>query len=311
MSIRALFVLLMASNLALAQRCPQGFTLSGGKCVSNSGGSGTVNNCATAGAIAYFSGTGTVVSCVAGLTVDANGNLVMTAAGDSGFTQWSGATSGGQAIGSAAVGGATILYLMPATAGVAGQVLQDTGGATCPTLPAGAPATCHQMAWAPASGGCMTPVTHTLSGAATDTFSSIPATCSTLFFDYSLTGAGGAILGQFNSDTGANYDHTQFFTGTSQATNPAGFVTGEAMTTLGLAGGTGQGWGTITIPNYTSTTVIKGLTSLSGRRDTSSIGYFAGSSGDWFGTLSLAAISIVKIIPTSGTLTGTITMRGQ
>src|SRR6185312_6446749 len=98
-------------------------------------GSGAgANNCATTNAVAYYASTGTVVSCVPAVTVDANGNLVSTAgfrsgasAGNSGYTQWNGATSGGAAIGAAAVAGTPVLYLMPATAGTTGQVLQDTG----------------------------------------------------------------------------------------------------------------------------------------------------------------------------------------
>jgi len=89
------------------------------------------------------------------MTIDGNGNLVNTAgfksgssSGNSGYTQWNGATSGGAGIGAAAIAGTPVLYLMPATAGSAGQTLQDTGVATCPALPTGSPATCHQMAWA-------------------------------------------------------------------------------------------------------------------------------------------------------------------
>jgi hypothetical protein len=43
--------------------------------------------------------------------------------------------------------GVSILYLMPSSAGAASQVLKDTGVVTCPTLAAGAPAVCHQLAW--------------------------------------------------------------------------------------------------------------------------------------------------------------------
>jgi hypothetical protein len=137
---------LIVSGSAFAQNPPGG------------GGSGTVNNCATAGVVAYYSASGTAVSCIPNLTVDGSGNLVNTAGlksgsggTNSGYTQWNGATSGGQAIGSPAVAGTPILYMLPATAGTAGQVLQDTGATTCPSLASGAPATCHQMVWASAT----------------------------------------------------------------------------------------------------------------------------------------------------------------
>ena len=48
--------------------------------------------------------------------------------------------------------GVSILYLMPAVAGAASQALFDTGVTTCPTLAAGSPAVCHQLAWTSAGG---------------------------------------------------------------------------------------------------------------------------------------------------------------
>jgi hypothetical protein len=127
--------------------------------VGATGSGAGANNCSTSGAVAYYASTGAVVSCVTGVAIDSSGNLVSTSgfksgssSGNSGYTQWNGATSGGAGIGAAAIAGSPILYLMPATAGTAGQVLQDTGVATCPALPSGAPSICHQMAWAPPVG---------------------------------------------------------------------------------------------------------------------------------------------------------------
>jgi hypothetical protein len=74
--------------------------------------------------------------------------------GKSGFTGWSGKTDGGvQAIGVPDAAGGPTLYMMPATApATAGQIFQDTGTATCPTLAAGSPAfTCRQLTWIPHS----------------------------------------------------------------------------------------------------------------------------------------------------------------
>lgn len=86
----------------------------------------------------------------------------ITSAGssNSGVTCWSGLTSGRICVSVANVAGTEIVYLYPSTAGTAGQVLSDSGSTTCPTLPAGYPSTCHQMAWAAAvSNGTTLPAT--------------------------------------------------------------------------------------------------------------------------------------------------------
>lgn len=70
--------------------------------------------------------------------------------GSSGMYVMGGATNGAvgwAAAASANGGGAAILYLLPSTAGTAGYVLSDTGAVTCPPLPDGAPAVCHQLTW--------------------------------------------------------------------------------------------------------------------------------------------------------------------
>lgn len=143
------------------------------------------------------------------------------------------------------------------------------------------------------------------------TFSSIPATCQTLIIDYTLTGTGGAINGQFNNVTTNTYDYVQFYTGTSQAANPAGFVSAQSSATFGLAGIGSLGGGRVIIQNYTSTSQIKMFTSESGRRDNSTQGYYSGMFGDWNDTP--AAINIVKILPIGGgsSMSGTVTISGQ
>jgi hypothetical protein len=71
----------------------------------------------------------------------------------SGNLQLNGFTSGNVTLTVADVAGTAIAYMWPSTNGVAGQVLSDSGVATCPTLPAGAPTVCHQLAWIAAGGG--------------------------------------------------------------------------------------------------------------------------------------------------------------
>lgn len=163
------------------------------------------------------------------------------------------------------------------------------------------------------SGGCMASSTQTPSSASSVTFSGIPGTCSTLIFDYSITGTGGGALAvQFNSDTAAHYDFTQFFTGTSQVGNPAGFTSAQTSGLFAYVGLSGfWGWGTAVIPNYTSTSATKGWHSENGRRDSASIGYVTIVSGDWFGTP--AAITSVVLTPFggSGAITGVITLSGR
>ncbi len=98
-----------------------------------------------------------------GVTSDGNNGLnvvggISTGTGGttSGITLWRGVTNGvigWAAQDSATGGGSNILYLMPSTAGGAGQVLSDAGSATCPTLPAGAPSLCHATQWITAGAG--------------------------------------------------------------------------------------------------------------------------------------------------------------
>jgi hypothetical protein len=66
--------------------------------------------------------------------------------GKTGALQWLGKTSGGAGFSVNDVAGTSILYLLPAANGAAGQILYDTGAATCPDLET-APTSCHQLAW--------------------------------------------------------------------------------------------------------------------------------------------------------------------
>jgi hypothetical protein len=66
--------------------------------------------------------------------------------GKTGATQWMGVTSGGAGFTVNDVAGTSILYILPAANGSAGQILYDTGATTCPTLKT-APTSCHQLAW--------------------------------------------------------------------------------------------------------------------------------------------------------------------
>ena len=66
----------------------------------------------------------------------------------SGSLTLGGVTSGAAGFAVNDIAGTAILYLLPAANGATGQAMYDTGSTTCPTLAAGAPSTCHQLAWA-------------------------------------------------------------------------------------------------------------------------------------------------------------------
>ena len=238
-------------------------------------GSGAgANNCSTAAAVAYYASTGTVVSCVPGMTIDSNGNLVSTSgyksgssSGNSGYTQWNGAASGGAGIGAAATAGTPVLYLMPTTAGTAGQSLQDTGVATCPALPTGAPSTCHQMAWASGGAGALTLLSsQTLtSPAATITFSAIPQGYRNLEIvavgrnDSASSGDDSAYM-QANGDTGPNYGRQYLYSSGTSATGAGQYSIsnpGIALFPNGGAVASMQGQQHIDILGYSGTAFNK------------------------------------------------------
>lgn len=103
--------------------------------------------------------TGSTATCNIDIPVNPIFLGVATAAGFnsvepySGNLQLNGFTSGNVTLTVADVAGTAIAYMWPSTNGVPGQVLSDSGVATCPTLPAGAPTVCHQLAWIAAGGG--------------------------------------------------------------------------------------------------------------------------------------------------------------
>lgn len=130
--------------------------------------------------------------------------FVATAGGaNSGITCWSGLTSGRICASVADVAGTEIVYLYPSTSGAAGQVLTDSGSTTCPTLPSGYPATCHQMLWANAISNGTT----------------LPATCS--------VGAQYMLTAQY-SGTGFNY-----YPGAYNCLSTNTWIMGGNLTTTG------------------------------------------------------------------------------
>ena len=72
---------------------------------------------------------------------------------DSGSLGLNGLTSGNVTMAVNDIAGTAIVYVWPSTNGTAGQVLEDNGVTTCPTLPAGSPAVCHQLIWTTGGGG--------------------------------------------------------------------------------------------------------------------------------------------------------------
>ena len=123
---------------------------------------GTVNQITATGAGCTNPSTATCTIALANNTV-LPGNPstpgTMTAVGfisdesASGNLQMKGLTSGNVTLTVADIAGTAIAYMWPSTNGTAGQILSDSGVATCPTLPAGAPTVCHQLTWIAAGGG--------------------------------------------------------------------------------------------------------------------------------------------------------------
>ncbi len=118
------------------------------------GATGSNGSAGAAGATGVTGATGTAGAPYTGCTQDGSNGITCTggfttgsSSSNSGFESYSGATSGSAGFAVPAVAGTAILYLLPSTAGTAGQLMQDTGSVTCPSLPAGAPSLCHQLAW--------------------------------------------------------------------------------------------------------------------------------------------------------------------
>lgn len=224
-----------------AQQCPQGFTLSGGACVATASG-GLPVNC---------SGNGAPLNCTSFQSAPGSGK--------SGYTQFNGATSGGGGFAASAVAGSPVLYLMPSTAGTVGQALQDTGVATCPALPSGAPAVCHQMVWS--GGTAMVLISdQTVSNVPSVAFNAIPGTYKNLILYFKGQAVCSGTPGnvdldfQFNGDTTTKYNRQYILA--SQSGNPA---QGQALNqtavgpplTCSNAFTNGAAAGSIAINNYT------------------------------------------------------------
>jgi hypothetical protein len=123
------------------------------------GGSGTVTVVSSGSlsntALVTGGGSNSLQTPDAAATMDQSGNIstpggLTTGSGSSqsGLVVLSGSASGGAGFAVPDAAAATpILYLLPVTAGTANQLLLDSGVVTCPLLPAGSPALCHQMMW--------------------------------------------------------------------------------------------------------------------------------------------------------------------
>ncbi len=76
-----------------------------------------------------------------------------TASGKTGYTLFTGATSGSAGVTVADAAGTQILYMLPTTLGSTNDSLALDSGTTCPTMVAGAPSNCRQLKWATGSVG--------------------------------------------------------------------------------------------------------------------------------------------------------------
>lgn len=139
---------ILSASVCLAQ--PGTFTPGGG------GGGG--GNCTVAGATNAVQKNSGASNCAASSIID-NGTTVTTTepiqatsftgsdVAHSAALTLNGVISGTVALAAADIAGTSIAYVLPSTNGTAGQFLVDSGSTTCPTLVAGAPATCHLMTW--------------------------------------------------------------------------------------------------------------------------------------------------------------------
>lgn len=204
-----------------------------------------------------------------------------TAATTTGYVSLSGLTSGSSGFSVPNVAGAAILYLLPATAGTSGQSLTDTGSGTCPTLPAGAPSTCHQLTWTTVGGsGALTQLGQIVIGTTTSpavfgtmtcTFTaasiscaSIPQTYTTLIIKSTARSAAAVstddIKMQYNGDTGTNYAFLFMEGAVTSAT--AGTTNPTATASIGNIPGSSTTAnyaysGSLEIPGYAGTTFFK------------------------------------------------------
>lgn len=299
--------------------------------IVSSGGSSPAISCATCttnaapltntNIVTGVSGNGTQASTA---TIDSSGNIVTpgsfkagNASGKTGYVSFAGATSGANGFAVPDVAGTSILYLLPATAGAAGQFLQDNGSATCPTLPSGAPSTCHQLIYASplfsevSSTGtiCTTPCPVTTSASATSmNWANIPASGTNLRLKCTIrsqnAGAGADnVLLNFNGDTtAAHYVGNALFAGSAVP----GAVASAAAANLPIlnapqatVAANYAGAGTIDIPNYAQTTFFKSAAGLSsyafGASVTAGVINF---SGYWNSTAAVTAIALT--LPTAG-----------
>lgn len=244
------------------------------------GGTGTVTTSGspTTGTLPLFSGS----TVIGNSSVADNGTTVSTpeifsalsliagsGSATSGYLSFSGATSGASGFSVANATGTSVLYLMP-TSPSAGttQFLQDTGSATCPTLPAGSPALCHQLAWAAGGGGsgALTQISQQVlvSPAATVTLTSIPGSFTSLIVKLmarsSNASATDAMYMQANGDTAAHYNR-QFLdaVGSTVSAGPNASVAQAQISILPGATGTASypGISTIEIIGYAQTTFFK------------------------------------------------------
>lgn len=318
-------------SAALAQT-PQPSPFIGG---GTSSGTGDVvgPSSATDTAIAiYDSTTGKLIKNT-GCTINANnqvscpgGAAFGAASGKTGFELFTGVTSGSAGFTVADVAGTQILYMLPVGSGAANSVLSDTGAATCPTLPAGSPTNCHQLAWVPNGGGGGTPglvliEQHTASASATLDFTScitstydeyqihmvslIPAT-NTVSIYMRMSTDGGSTY-----DSGTNYEWGRYYisTGGSAASGANGSYTGIAWwdTDMGNASSGGLN-GVATLYNPLSAAVYK-LVDLSVMGVSATGGYFKNMFIQrWKNT---AAMNAFRFVASSGNLTsGTVRCYG-
>lgn len=156
----------------------------------------------------------------------------------SGLDYLKGKTSGGVAFGVDDVAGTAIAYILPSTNGVSGQYLEDSGSTTCPTLPSGAPATCHQLTWnTPTGTGTIATTTSALKGDGAGNASAVPGTGSNCVHvdGTSAVCAAGAVTQLFPVGSCNNGGASSPLWSTDSTSNPAGFFCVGSST--GLLGG--------------------------------------------------------------------------
>lgn len=208
-----------------------GSSSAGGTVTVSGGGNLTSTYCVTG------AGSQVLQTPSANCTVDSSGNLAVKSISIGGPTPtvsatafFNGLTSGTVVFAVKDIAGTAIAYIYPSTNGAANQFLEDSGSITCPTLPAGAPATCHGLIWAAVNLGTQTTGTTAVANGGTGTASTLTGLIRGNSSAFTATELGGDVsTSGSNTVTVAKVNGVAY--GTSPSTNTVPVITSSNTVT--------------------------------------------------------------------------------